>query len=53
VLRSAELQRAADEAGLTIDPAGAGEARANAQVSKQHMAVFAPFVRAVIDQANQ
>ncbi len=53
VLQSAELQNAADKAGLTIQAASATEAREDLRASKRHMSDFTVLVRSAIEQARQ
>lgn len=51
VLRSAELKRAAQLSGLSIEPADAKQAVQDLQAARRHMARLAPLVRNAIDEA--
>jgi len=53
VLRSPDLQAAADRAGLRIEPADARDARADIATAAEALEAFAPLVRDAMQRARQ
>jgi tripartite-type tricarboxylate transporter receptor subunit TctC len=53
LLQSNELMRAANAAGLSMDPADASQALAELKMSRRYMEQYAPLMRAAIDETRQ